>query len=122
MPPLSRNLRRNGYGSDLVSGQGKLYGSRDSIAGRMGLSPSVLPPKKGDPPENRKRAQMPDLCVVDVTCIWGLDGHQPLLEFQTQGSPVQVCVKCVWLKVKELGLRRFESLVPFTRVPFWYMF
>ena len=26
----------------------------------------------------------------------------------------------VWLKVTELGLRRFQSLVPFTKVP-WYM-
>ena len=26
----------------------------------------------------------------------------------------------VWLKIKELGLRGFLSLVPFTMVPFWY--
>ena len=27
----------------------------------------------------------------------------------------------VWLKIKGLGLRRCWSLVPFTKVPFWYM-
>ena len=28
----------------------------------------------------------------------------------------------VWLKIKELGLRGFSSLVPFTKVPCWYHF
>ena len=28
----------------------------------------------------------------------------------------------VWLKIKELGLRGFWSLVPYTKVPFWYHF
>ena len=27
-----------------------------------------------------------------------------------------------WLKIKELGLRRFWSMFPLTRVPFWYWF
>ena len=27
----------------------------------------------------------------------------------------------VWIKIKELGLRRFSSLVPFTKVPFGYI-
>ena len=31
-------------------------------------------------------------------------------------------IKWVWLKKKELGLRGFQSLVPFTRVPFWFRF
>ena len=28
----------------------------------------------------------------------------------------------VWLKIKELGLRKFWSLVPFAKVTLWYMF
>ena len=28
-------------------------------------------------------------------------------------------VKWVWVKIKPPGDRRFSSLVPFTRVPFW---
>ena len=32
-----------------------------------------------------------------------------------------MATKWVWLNIKELGLRRCWSLVPFTKVPFWYM-
>ena len=28
----------------------------------------------------------------------------------------------LWLKIKELGLRKFQSLVPFTKVPCWYIY
>ena len=28
----------------------------------------------------------------------------------------------VWLKVKQKGVRRFRSMFPLTRVPFWYRF
>ena len=28
----------------------------------------------------------------------------------------------VWLKIKQEGLRRFWSMCPLTRVPFWYWF
>ena len=28
----------------------------------------------------------------------------------------------LWLKIKDRGLRRFSSLVPIAKVPFWYMF
>ena len=28
----------------------------------------------------------------------------------------------LWLKIKEPGLRRFYSLVPFTKGPFWYIY
>ena len=28
----------------------------------------------------------------------------------------------VWLNIEELGLRRFSALVPFAKVPFWYLF
>ena len=28
----------------------------------------------------------------------------------------------VWLKIKQEGLRRFWSMFPLTRVPFWYRF
>ena len=31
-------------------------------------------------------------------------------------------VICVWLKIKQQGLRRFWSMFPLTRVPFWYRF
>ena len=29
--------------------------------------------------------------------------------------------KWLWLKIKELGVRRFESLVSFTKMPFWHI-
>ena len=28
----------------------------------------------------------------------------------------------VWLNIKEPGLHRFQSLVPFTKVPRWYIY
>ena len=35
---------------------------------------------------------------------------------------MQVGVSSVWLKIKEEGLRRFRSMLPLTRVPFWCRF
>ena len=63
----------------------------------------------------------------------GPDGDpRRLLEFGAWLSPtfprpdvsfsIWGCCTWVWHKFQELGLRRFWSLVPFAKVPFWYMF
>ena len=36
-----------------------------------------------------------------------------------EALPVAAVSARVWLKVKELGVHGCESLVPFTKVPFW---
>ena len=44
-----------------------------------------------------------------------------LLDVQKRSVPISVLFAIwVWRKIKQLGLRRFWSLVPFAKVPFWY--
>ena len=48
-------------------------------------------------------------------------GLLPFLALRSGAPPPEACCdKWVWLKIKELGLRGFSSLVPFAKVPFWY--
>ena len=63
-------------------------------------------------------------------CSW-VSGRKKLMKRGEPGSPRITCgslrsdlalVIWVWLKIKDLGLRGFLSLVPFTKVPFWYQF
>ena len=55
------------------------------------------------------------------------DGHKPgpfchLLHLGYWFSGSLVATYWVWLKVKQPGLRRFWSMFPLTRAPFWYRF
>ena len=45
-----------------------------------------------------------------------------LLQHATQLNLLQISIIWVWLKIKELGLRRFWSMFPLARVPVWYRF
>ena len=55
----------------------------------------------------------PDKCPV----LWGICKRSATLNAETPVTQVEIWQ---WLKIKELGLRRFCSTFPLTRVPFWY--
>ena len=67
------------------------------------------------------RQAFPTVAIHQSARSWrtksNLPSHLPL---HPQRLPVRLI--WVWLKIKELGLRRLECVVPFTQVPFRYMF
>ena len=46
----------------------------------------------------------------------------PCISRAPASDQIRQTSKWAWLKIKDLGLRRFWSMFPLTRVPFWYRF